>query len=213
MPYEVKLTIYIIAAILVFGALFFWLLFPPIRRKLYRNSYKRLYYNDVNRVVRNNDFYLINGLSFDVGESQTLTIDHLVGGDKYLYVIIDYYVEGTLKIDPRKPTSFLYVKGDTKLEIANPIQVVRHSMNKLSSISGIADDFLIGIVLINNDCNALPFENPDSAVNIVRLKDASRFIENCEKAPVKPFRAKQLWQAIQDLHAIKENVKARKEQK
>lgn len=212
MPYEVKLTIFILLAILVFGGILFWLLFPLIQRKLFSSRYKRFYYDYVNHVVKMNDFYLINNLAFDVGDTQTLSIDHLIGGDKYIYVIIDYYVDGGIKIDPLQPISYVYKKNEKKFEIANPLQVVTHSMNKLSSLSGISSEFLVGIVLINNDCNVVSVENGLSPVKIVRLRELSKFIGEYEKRPVKPFVARQLWQAIQDLHTIKENVQSRKKQ-
>ena len=212
MPYEVKLTIFILLAILVFGGILFWFLFPLIQRKLFSSRYKRFYYDYVNHVVKMNDFYLINNLAFDVGDTQTLSIDHLIGGDKYIYVIIDYYVDGGIKIDPLQPISYVYKKNEKKFEIANPLQVVTHSMNKLSSLSGISSEFLVGIVLINNDCNVISVENGLSPVKIVRLRELSKFIGEYEKRPVKPFVARQLWQAIQDLHTIKENVQSRKKQ-
>lgn len=212
MPYEVKLTIFILLAILVFGGILFWFLFPLIQRKLFSSRYKRFYYDYVNHVVKMNDFYLINNLAFDVGDTQTLSIDHLIGGDKYIYVIIDYYVDGGIKIDPLQPISYVYKKNEKKFEIANPLQVVTHSMNKLSSLSGISSEFLVGIVLINNDCNAVSVENGSSPVKIARLRELSKFIGEYEKRPVKPFVARQLWQAIQDLHTIKENVQSRKKQ-
>ncbi len=209
MPYEVKLTLYIIFAIIVFSALLFWIIYYPVRKKLFSARYKKFYYNYVNHVVKCNDFYLINNLSFDAGNSRSLSIDHLVGGNKYIYVIIDYFVDGGLKIDPHQPISYVY-KKDEKYEIANPLQVTLHSMNKLSSLSGISSEFLVGIVLINDDCNVVSIENSSSAVNIVRLRELTKFIETYERRPVKPFVARQLWQAVQDLASIKENVNSRK---
>ena len=212
MPYEVKITIFTLLALLVFGGILFWFLFPLVRKKLFSSRYKRFYYDYVNHVVKYNDFYLINNLAFDVGDAQTLNIDHLIGGDKYIYVIIDYYGDGGIRIEPLKPISYVYKKDDKKFEIANPLQVVAHSMNKLSSLSGISSEFLVGIVLLNDDCNVVSVENSSSPVNIVRLRELSKFIENYEKRPVKPFVSRQLWQAIQDLHTIKENVQSRKKQ-
>lgn len=212
MPYEVKFTIFILLTIFVFGGILFWFLSPLIRRKLFSSRYKRFYYDYVNHVVKYNDFYLINNLAFDVGDAQTLSIDHLIGGNKYIYVIIDYYVDGGIKIDPLQPISYVYKKDDKKFEIANPLQVVAHSMTKLSSLSGISSEFLVGIVLINDDCNVVSIENGSSPVNIVRLRELSKFIGEYEKRSVKPFVSRQLWQAIQDLHTIKENVQSRKKQ-
>lgn len=213
MPYEVRLTIYIILAIVVFGILAFWIIYIQARKKMFSSHYKKLYYKYVNNIVKYNDYYLINNLSFDIGDSQTLTIDHLVGGDKYIYVIIDYYIPGGIQIKPLDPVSYVYEKNDVKLEIANPLQVVAHSINKLSMISGISSDFLVGIVFINGDANVISVENSSFNVNIVKLRDLASFVGGYENRPVKPFVKKQLWQAIQDLHSIKENVQSRRNKK
>lgn len=213
MPYEVRLTIYIILAVVVFGLLAFWITYIQIRKKMFSSHYKKLYYRYVNNLVKYNDYYLINNLSFDAGDSQTLTIDHLVGGDKYIYVIIDYYIPGGIQIKPLDPVSYVYEKNNTKLEIANPLQVVAYSMNKLSMISGISSDFLVGIVFINGDANVISVEKSSFNVNIVKLRELSSFVKSYENRPVKPFVKKQLWQAIQDLHSIKENVQSRRNKK
>lgn len=213
MPYEVKLTIFIILAIIVFSLLLFWIIYPLIKRRLFSLRYKKMYYQYVNRIVKYNDYYLINALSFDAGDSPTLSIDHLVGGDKYIYIIIDYYVLGGIEINPNDPISRIYKKNNEKLEIGNPLQVVNHAMNKLSIESGISKEFLVGIALFNDDANIISIENPSSMVNIVKLKDLSKFISKYEKSPVKPFVKKQLWQAIHDLASIKENVNAKRKER
>lgn len=209
MPYEVRLTIFIILCVIVFALLIFWIAYPLIKKKILSARYKQFYYRYVERVVNYNDYYLINNLSFDAGDSKTLTIDHLIGGNKFIYVIIDYYIDGGMKINPLDPIAYLYKKNDVKVQMANPLQVVSHSMNKLSSISGISSDFLVGIVLANDDANINLIENSQSNVNIVKLRDLSKFVTNYEKKPVSVFVPRQLWQAIQDLHTIKENVQSR----
>lgn len=213
MPYEVKLTIYIILAIIVFGLLSFWIIYPFVKNRLFSLRYKKMYYKYVNHIVNYNDYYLINSLSFDAGESLTLTIDHLIGGDKYIYVIIDYYIPGGIEINPKEQLSVIYKKNNEKLEMGNPLRVVSHAMSKLSMSSGIPNDFLVGIALFNDDANIISIENSSSEVNIVRLKDLSKFISHYEESPVKPFVKKQLWQAIHDLAAIKENVNAKRKER
>ena len=122
------------------------------------------------------------------------------------------FITASLSKAVRSKVGAIIVKDDKKFEIANPLQVVAHSMTKLSSLSGISSEFLVGIVLINDDCNVVSIENGSSPVNIVRLRELSKFIGEYEKRPVKPFVSRQLWQAIQDLHTIKENVQSRKKQ-
>ena len=213
MPYEVRLTIYIILVIIVFGSLALWFLYNPLRKFILNKRYKEVYFKHVDHSVKINDFYLINTFSMYLEGTQLFMIDHLVGGDKYIYVIIDYYVEGGLEIQQDQPLSYIYKKNNVKLKIANPYEVVEHTVQSLSTHTGIPKDFFIGIALINDDCEIVGIENYKSSANIVRLSKLDKFLLSKEKSDVKPIAKKKLWQTIQDLHRIKENEQSRKNSK
>lgn len=213
MPYEVKLTIYIIAVIIVFGSLIAWILYRPIRKFLLSKRYKEIYFHHVDHVVKINDYYLINSFSMDIDGSQIFMIDHLIGGDKFIYVIIDYYIDGGWEITQGQPLSKIYKKDNVQMNIANPYEVVEHTVKSLSASTGISKDFLVGIALINDDCELVGNDKYQSNVTILPLSKLDKFILNKERSNVKPLAKKQLWQTIQDLHRIKENVQTRKNAK
>lgn len=202
MPHEVRLTLWIVSAVLVFAGLAFWIIYPRVKHRLSQENYKRFDYDVIARLVKNNDYYLINSFAFETG-STPLVIDHLIGGDKYLYVVIDYYIPGTLEVDPRLKYAMVYRKGNEKLEMLSPYEMVRAAIERLSTLSGIPSEYIVGIALINDDAVVLGNAHPSADLYLSTPHQIGKIIRSYEKRDVKPFVSSQLWQAIQDLHAIK----------
>lgn len=202
MPHEVRLTLWIVSAVLVFAGLAFWIIYPRVKHRLSQENYKRFDYDVIARLVKNNDYYLINSFTFETG-STPLVIDHLIGGDKYLYVVIDYFIPGTLEVDPRLKYAMVYRKGNEKLEMLSPYEMVRAAIERLSTLSGIPSEYIVGIALINDDAVVLGNAHPSADLYLSTPHQIGKIIWSYEKRDVKPFVSSQLWQAIQDLHAIK----------
>ncbi len=202
MPHEVRLTLWIVSAVLVFAGLAFWIIYPRVKHRLSQENYKRFDYDVIARLVKNNDYYLINSFTFETG-STPLVIDHLIGGDKYLYVVIDYFIPGTLEVDPRLKYAMVYRKGNEKLEMLSPYEMVRAAIERLSTLSGIPSEYIVGIALINDDAVVLGNAHPSADLYLSTPHQIGKIIRSYEKRDVKPFVSSQLWQAIQDLHAIK----------
>lgn len=202
MPHEVRLTLWIVSAVLVFAGLAFWIIYPRVKHRLSQENYKRFDYDVIARLVKNNDYYLINSFAFETG-STPLVIDHLIGGDKYLYVVIDYFIPGTLEVDPRLKYAMVYRKGNEKLEMLSPYEMVRAAIERLSTLSGIPSEYIVGIALINDDAVVLGNAHPSADLYLSTPHQIGKIIRSYEKRDVKPFVSSQLWQAIQDLHAIK----------
>ncbi|MDD5884441.1 MAG: hypothetical protein PUC66_00175 [Erysipelotrichaceae bacterium] len=202
MPQQVRLTLWIVAAIFVFGGLLFWVIYPRIIHHISKENYKRQDYDVIARLVRDNDYYLINSFAFETGSSP-LVIDHLIGGDKYLYVVIDYYLPGTLEVDPRLKYAYIHTKGNEKLEIVNPFEMVRAASERLSTLSGIPSDYFVGIALYNDDAVILGNAHPSADLYLCPSRKIGKIVRSYENRAVEPFVSAQLWQAIQDLHSIK----------
>ena len=202
MPHEVRLTLWIVSAVLVFAGLAFWIIYPRVKHRLSQENYKRFDYDVIAHLVKNNDYYLINSFTFETG-STPLVIDHLIGGDKYLYVVIDYFIPGTLEVDPRLKYAMVYRKGNEKLEMLSPYEMVRAAIERLSTLSGIPSEYIVGIALINEDAVVLGNIHPSTDLYLSTPHQIGKIIRSYEKRDIKPFVSSQLWQAIQDLHAIK----------
>lgn len=213
MSFEVRETLYIVVAIIAGCAFFLWFFYSPIRHFVCRHNLPKMFYHRVMKVARDGDYYLLNNLTLKIGGSDFVKIDHVLGGDKYLYVIIDHYYEGALRANLGDDRWVYYKRGGKKSEIPNPLFGVKAAMERLSIESGIASSFLVGICLINDDCFVNSFENAEGEVQFVPLSKLEKVIAAYEKKNVSPFVKKELWQTIHDLHELSEKNNAKQNAK
>jgi len=202
MPIQVKLTIFIVGAVLVGSAFLVWFLYGPVKRFLGRHNLSHVFFHSVMKVARNGDYYLLNDLTLKVGGEDYLKIDHILGGDKFIYVITDERYEGAINAKPSDNRWVYYKKKGTKCDIPNPLLYNKLAMDRLSIQSGIASSFLVGIVLINDDCFVNAYENQEGEVLLVPASKLGKVVEGFEKKDVQPFVKKELWQTIHDLHDL-----------
>lgn len=201
MPQVVRLTVFIIIALLVGLGFLVWFFYAPVKRLLWRHNEARMFYSHVMKTARDGDFYLLNNLKLSVGNDSIL-INHVLGGDKFLYVITECYYEGALSVKPTEHTWIHYQQNGTKEKIASPFDANHFAMERLSTISGISSSFMVGVVLINDDCFLNTFAPGESEILLVPVSRLEKIVMAYEKRDVKPFVKKELWQAIHDLHEM-----------
>ena len=210
MPFEVKLTIYIVLAVFVAGLLGIWFFYTPLRKRKFRHAPKEAFYKTVRKVADDGDFYLVNNVKFDMGDGNYINIDHLLGGDKYLYVIMDHYFEGAINAKAEDFYWVYYVKdhkNTLKKEIPSPLAETKNIVNRLSMISGLPVNFLVGIVLINSDCFVSRYQNVDSEVQIVSANRLGEVIASYENKEVEAFNSEDLHRVIHEIHDLSEKTK------
>jgi hypothetical protein len=202
MPQIVRITIFVIAAI--FMAAFFLVLFfyKPVKRYVFRHHMARVFYHKVLVVVRNQDYFFVNDLSLPAGSGQALHIDHVIAGEKFIYVVTDYYFEGA--IAPRAFDNYwvYYKKRNRKTLIPNPFNENKAAVELLAMNSGINSSYFVGIVMINDDCFVTPYENTPNAPQLIPVGKLASTIADYEKKDVAPFSSSQLYQAIHDIHDL-----------
>ena len=205
MPQEVKLTLFIVLAILVGLAFAFWFFYAPVKKILWRNAHDRFFYHRALKVSRDGDFYLVNNLHLKTGNESFVKIDHIIGGDKFIFVITDRYYDGALNAKANEASWFYYQKGGKKIDIPNPLLENRLAMERLSIASGINISFMVGIVMVNDDCFLTTLQSDENESLLVPVSRLEKVIFLYEKKEgVKPFVRKELWQTIQDLHELGE---------
>ena len=146
----VKQLIFIIAVSLVVVVSFLILIFFPIRRILHRTRFLYLFYKKVRSVALDRDFYLINQFVFYTDEKNKDMIDHILFGNKFIYLIISQYYDGDL-VGKQTDHSLIQVnkKGEKKY-CDNPVERSKFLMSRLSMSTGIDTVMMIGIVMVND---------------------------------------------------------------
>ncbi len=206
MSHELQATIYIVAAIVLGLGYLFWLLYGPIHRYLLRHHTVRFYYRKVNQVVLNHDFYLVNQFENQIAGSETFHIDHIIVGDKYIYCIKDLYFDGTLMANPENE-SWIYYHRRKWEYIGNPLSKNALRAEHFALMANLPLDFIVPIVLINDDCFYTPFDQSKRASYMVSLHNLNRFVEEMEGRDVPPLNAAATSLLVADIAHINQHGK------
>ena len=208
---RVEFALWIVVSILC--GLFFLLLFlySPIKRFLYRLKPVEMFYKHVKGAVEDHDFYLINRFVAHVsdGENGDVHIDHLIFGDKFIYVVKDRYLEGAVSINSNDPSWVFYGKKHKKY-IRNLLKLNMIRADRIAAISGLPRDYFIPILLVNDDCYIALHGEPMKGAYIVPAGKLSSFLDKQEKRDdVKAFSQEELSIAVRDLYELNLNENKR----
>lgn len=204
MPYGTRLTIFIVACVLVGGFFLVLFLYGPIRNLYRRHRTVNSYYKMVMKTALDHDFYLINKWSYQFGEGKNegVHIDHLLFGDKFIYVIRDRYFEGAITAKP-DDRSWVYYRGKkNKKYFDNPMAINKIRADRLSYLSGKPREYFVCIVLVNDDCLVTPFKNSEDGNYLVSVSKFEKFIEAKEKADLASFEEEELNAVVKDFASL-----------
>lgn len=146
--------IYIIAVSVVASLIIFLLLFIPLRRRSIKKKYVEHYYKEIYKIALNHDYYLINTFAFKVDDSSLLRINHILFGDKYVYLINDYHFDGDIAGKAFDKSLICFSKKGKKYYIDNPIVRSKFLLDRLCIMTGLDPNIMIGISLVNDDCSS-----------------------------------------------------------
>ena len=202
---NIQLAFVIIVPIILLIFLFICIYIPA--SGAYRRKHFQIhFYKQVYRVALNNDYYLINQFVFKVDSSKNATVDHILFGSKYIYVIISKYYQGDLVgkyLD--KSLIFISHKGK-KCYTDNPFNEVKLLTSKLSSSTSIDASLMIGIVLINDDCK-VAVQSESKQFYIIQRKRLPSLIKAIESRPVSTINETQLGKAVQSIAKLNKRKK------
>lgn len=194
---DIQLAFVIIVPIVLFLFISICLYFP-ISHLYKRKNFQMHFYKKIYRIAFDNDFYLINQFVFKVDNDKNALVDHILFGDKFVYVIISQYYEGDL-IGKATDSSLVFVSHRGKKSYTdNPINLSKSLANKLSSSTGLSASLLIGIVLINDDCK-VQVQSESKQFYIIQRKRLTSLIRAIESRPLGAINEAQLAKAVQSI--------------
>lgn len=194
---DIQLAFVIIVPIVLFLFISICLYFP-ISHLYKRKNFQMHFYKKIYRIAFDNDFYLINQFVFKVDNDKNALVDHILFGDKFVYVIISQYYEGDL-IGKATDSSLVFVSHRGKKSYTdNPIHLSKSLANKLSSSTGLSASLLIGIVLINDDCK-VQVQSESKQFYIIQRKRLTSLIRAIESRPLGAINEAQLAKAVQSI--------------
>lgn len=202
---NIQLAFVIIAPIVVvlFTALILFVLISGAYRRKYFQIH---FYKQVYRVALEHDYYLINQFVFKLDSSKLAMVDHILFGNKYIYVIISKYYQGDL-VGKYADQSLVFISHKGKKSYTdNPYNEIKFLAGKLSSSTTVDPSLLIGIVLINDDCK-VEVESNSKQLYIIQRKRLPSLIKAIESRPIETINESQLAKAVQQIAKLNKKKK------
>ncbi len=183
--------IFLIAAPIVVIGLVVLFIVIPVNKSREKKHFKEYCYKAIYKVAFDEDYYLINNLLFRVDPSKVGRIDHILFGNKYIYIILDAYFEGDLTGKESDKSLILVDRKGKKFYTDNQYLISKAVVKSLSDSTGIDMNLLIGIVVVNNNCK-LSIETTNKQFYIIQKNRLKRLIRAIEARNVGNINAAQL---------------------
>ena len=191
-------VLFVVLIVLLGIAIVSTIAFPYLYRIVYRKHYREIYGRKVYRLAMRKDYYLINLLTLKSHDDTMLVIDHLMFGNKFIYVFYDFYSEADL-YGKSSDNSFL-LKGKKRNSYTdNPVLLARQQLKELSSIINLDESLFVPIALVNDSCNIINYDDNNSLVYVRKLKEVINFYESKN---VDPLNQEQMMYAVHDISCI-----------
>ena len=187
--------IFIIVASVVGAILVLIFAIIPIMHIIHKRNYKGYYYRKIYNYTLNRDFYLINNFVFRLDSKHNTLIDHILFGDKFIYVIMDKYYEGDLTGNSYDPDLILIGKNGSKIYVDNPYVLFNKLLSRLSTVTGISTDLMIGITMINNSCR-MNIDSSSKQFFMIQRNRFKKLVDTIEQREVGRINAKSLQEAV-----------------
>ena len=170
----------------------------PVSRFYHKKNFQIHYYKRIYRVALDNDYYLINQFVFKIDSTKVASVDHILFGNKYIYVLSSKYYQGDL-VGKYQDKSLIFISHrGKKCYTDNPYNQVKFLASKLSSSTGIDASLMIGIVLVNDDCK-VAVQSDSKQFYIIQRKRFAALIKAIESRPVEEINQNQLAKAVQSI--------------
>lgn len=196
---------FIVTATLAGLLLVFIVSFKPIKRHVFRRNFVRIYGRAVYKIALDYDFYLINEFGLVREENTIKTIDHILFGSKWIYVIKDCCYYGAISAKENDASWIHYISKKKKRYIDNPLKTNAENLNQLAMITQIDRNMLISIVVINDDCHIEPFERTSKTNFFVPRSQLHKLVKALENQEVENINEAALDRAVKDIYRLNLN--------
>ena len=186
---------FIIVASVVGAILLTIFIVIPLVKIIHKRNYRSYYFKKIYSYTLNHDYYLINNFVFRLDSKHNTSIDHILFGDKFIYVIMDKYYEGDLMGNSYDQSLILMAKNGSKNYVDNPYVLFNKLLSRLSTATGISTDLMIGITMINNDCR-MNIDSSSKQFFMIQRKRFAKLIDTIEARDVGKINAKSLQDAV-----------------
>ena len=198
------LRIIILAFLIVVLLLTLLIFFQPYVKKQYHLRHFRHYMGrKVYRVAKDYDYCLLQNFTMQLDSKHTAHFDHILFGDKYFYCVVDKSWKGSV-IGSAHDEHWIYYHPRTnqKQMIKNPLRVNKTRLEKFSLLTGIDEEMLISIVVVNDECTFSCSGLRSDTEYIVHASDFKKLIHEIEHRDVPPFEAQAIEKLVSEVYQL-----------
>lgn len=188
-------------------AIIFAIIFPKWYKSYREKNYHKIYGKKIYKIALNEDYYLINDLNLKISSKENIKIDHLLFGNKFVYVIDDMFLLGELKAK-ETDRSWIYKPLSKRAKsryIDNQILEGRQRLKTLGKVLPLNESYLIHICVVNNDLVINDFKQEIEQSKISKIKNLHSLISEYENKDIGVLDDKALSNAVQ--YISKKNIK------
>ena len=198
--------IYIIVVSVIVVLVILLILLFPVRKYQIKKRFHDYYYKEIFRIVKYNDYYLINNFSFRVDDSSLLTIDHIVFADKYVYLINDFYIDGDVAGKIFDKSLIKLNRDGNKQYFDNPALKSKFLLTRLCMVTGLDPNIMIGVSLVNDNCKS-EIVSDSKQFYIVSRGKLAQLIKAVESRPIGKLNAKSLESLVKSINKMNKRKK------
>ena len=187
--------IFIISASVIGALIIFLFIAIPVVHIYHKRQFKHYYYKKIYHIALYNDYYLVNDFVFKLDSKHNTVVDHLLFGNKFIYVLQDYYFEGDLTGSASDPDLVLISKTGDKNYVDNPYATFNKLLSRLSTATGINTDLMVGIAVVNNDCR-MKINTPSKQFFMIQRNKLPKLIKTIENRDIGNINAEKLQDAV-----------------
>jgi hypothetical protein len=184
------------------------LLLPSIKDWIYKHRYMEIFHKTIMRIAEDQDYQLINPVLFKLDDSTFLKIDHLLFGDKFIYVIKDEYYNGAL-LGKLKDQNWLFHHFDKQKGkyVKNPFIVNARRIEKLSLLTQLNENLFVSIIVVNDEAMIDRVSRGETLSFMVSIKKLPRVIAAFEDRNVMKLDAEKTQLAVNSIYRLSEENK------
>lgn len=202
-PLQIIFIVYSSFALILISYLFFYATFKKWRRK---KKYKNIYAKKLYSLSLVKDYLLVNQFRCKESGYDEVLCDHILFGDKYIYLIYDYYFNGAISGECQDKKLLYYEYKKQVKEIVNPYA---ECTNKIRIIQNVLynenPEIFRGIIIINKECN-VNINGKFNKIVITNEKNLKKLINKFETENVKNLVKEDVDLIAQKMYNARENV-------
>lgn len=199
---------FIALAILLVLFIVAFVMFLLFLRNMTAETFKKYATKKVIRIARHNKLLTVPNLNILNYEREKICVDHVIFGNKYIYIITDFMLKGFVSGEVNDNSWVYYNKIIKKDKYLDNLSLVSDkNIREFAEISGIKADFIVSICLVPNECDFTVKQLEYNKKMVVHYSSLNRKIKELENQNIGTFNKEQIYEQYNAIRTKNEESK------